>query len=199
MNIFFCYAREDEPLLKELKIHLEALRRQGQIEMWYDRDISAGVEWAKEIDRHLDTAQIILLLVSQYFMASDYCYSIEMKKAMKRHDRGEAVVIPIILRPVYFQEAPFGKLQALPTDAIPVKSKRWLDQDEAFFNVAEGIRKVVELLNTKAIASPTVPTTHLIRESTGKVLVVAARSALDEYFKYSVYICLPYRAFQPCD
>ena len=90
--------------------------------------------------------EIILLLVSPDFMSSDYCYGIEMKKAMERHERGEAVVIPIILRPVYFQGAPFGKLQALPTDAKPVKSKSWSDQDEAFFDIAEGIRKITERL-----------------------------------------------------
>ena len=122
--------------------------------MWYDRDISAGANWVKEIDNHLDTAQIILLLVSQYFMASDYCYGVELKQAMERHDRGEAVVIPIILRPVYFHDAPFSKLQVLPTDAKPVKS--WLDQDEAFFNVAEGIRREVERLSRKPIVNPEV-------------------------------------------
>src|SRR2546421_520659 len=83
---------------------------------------------------------IILLLVSQYFMASDYCYGIEMMKAIKRHERGEAIVIPIILRPVHFQGTPFGKLQALPTDAKPVTSKSWANRDEAFYDVAEGIR-----------------------------------------------------------
>lgn len=143
VKIFFCYAREDEPLLNKLKHHLEALRRQGLIDVWYDRNINAGTEWAKEIDKHINTAQVILLLVSQYFMASDYCYSVEMKRAMERHERGEASVIPIILRPVYFQGAPFGKLQVLPTDAKPVISKSWLNQDVAFFNVAEGIRKAV--------------------------------------------------------
>ena len=145
MKIFFCYAREDESLLNELKIYLEPLRRQGLIEMWYDRKISAGANWVKEIDSHLETAQIILLLVSQYFMASEYCYGVELEQAMERHVRGEAVVIPIILRPVYFQDAPFSKLQVLPKDAKPVKS--WLDQDEAFFNVAEGIREEVERLS----------------------------------------------------
>src|SRR5690349_15381327 len=134
MQLFFCYAHEDEPLLNQLKIYLEPLRRHGLIEMWYERDISAGANWVKEIDDQLETSQIILLLVSQYFMASDYCYGVELKQAMERHDRGEAVVIPIILRPVYFKDTPFSQLQALPTDARPVKS--WPDQDEAFFNVA---------------------------------------------------------------
>jgi len=205
MKIFFCYAREDEPLLNELKIYLEPLRRQGLIEMWYDRDISAGADWVKVIDNHLDTAQIILLLVSQYFMASDYCYGVELKQAMERHDRREAVVIPIILRPVYFQGAPFSKLQVLPKDAKPVKS--WLDQDEAFFNVAEGIRREVERLSRKPIVipevsnsvNPKVTTSKPPIEATDRVVVVPARIALQEYLKYSAYICQPNRSFQPCN
>ncbi len=142
VKIFFCYAHEDEALLKKLKTHLKPLQRQGLINMWHDRDISAGVEWEREISEHLNAAQMILLLVSPDFMDSDYCYSIEMKRAVERHEQGEARVIPIILRHVYWQGDPLGKLQALPIDARPVKS--WQDQDEALYNVVGGIRKVVE-------------------------------------------------------
>src|SRR5215470_9381349 len=94
ISIFFCYAREDEALLNKLKTHLRPLQRQSLIDVWYDRDISAGAEWEQEISEHLNTAQIILLLVSPDFMDSDYCYSIEMKRAVERHQRGEACVIP---------------------------------------------------------------------------------------------------------
>jgi hypothetical protein len=146
VSIFFCYAHEDEALLKKLKAHLIPLQRQRVIDLWHDRDISAGTEWEQEISHHLNAAQIILLLVSPDFMASDYCYGIEMKRALERHQRGEARVIPIILRHVYWQGI-LGTLQALPTDAKTVKS--WLDPDEAFFEVTEGIRKVVEGLMIK--------------------------------------------------
>ncbi len=146
VKIFFCYAHEDELLLNKLKTYLSPLQWQGLIETWHDRDISAGTEWEEEIKEHLNTAQIIILLVSPDFMASKYCYSVEMKRAVERHDRKEAHVIPVILRHIYWQGAPFGKLQALPKDARPVMS--WPDQDEAFFNVAEGIRTVVMQLAT---------------------------------------------------
>jgi hypothetical protein len=142
VKIFFCYAHEDEPLLNILKTHLRPLQRAGLIDVWHDRDISAGTEWEQQIKEQLNSAQIILLLVSPDFMDSNYCYSIEMQRALERHDRGEALVIPVILRHIYWLGAPFGKLQALPKDAKPVKS--WPDPDEAFFNVAEGIRKAVE-------------------------------------------------------
>src|SRR5579864_3276268 len=110
VKIFCCYAHEDESLLSKLKSHLKALQRQGLIDLWYDHDISAGTEWEQEINDQINAAEIILLLISPDFIASDYCYGVEMKRALDRHERGEARVIPIILRPVYWQEAPFGKL-----------------------------------------------------------------------------------------
>src|SRR2546421_148066 len=142
-KIFFCYAHEDELILNKLKMHLVPLQRQGLIDVWIDREISAGMEWEQEISKHMNEAQIILLLISPNFMVSDYCYGIEMRRMIERHERGEARVIPIILRPVHWVAAPFGKLQALPRDAIPVTSSRWHNWDEAFFNVAEGIYKAL--------------------------------------------------------
>ncbi len=103
VNIFFCYAHEDEALLNQLKAHLKPLQRQGLIDVWYDRDIGAGTQWEQEIKERLENAQIILLLVSPDFMYSEYCYGIEMKRAIERDERKEAKVIPIILRPVYWQ------------------------------------------------------------------------------------------------
>jgi chaperonin GroEL len=150
IEVFYSYAHKDEILREELEKQLSLLQWQGIITGWHDRRIGAGQEWADEIDTHLNTARIILLLISPDFMASKYCYGIEVKRAMERHEQGEALVIPVILRPVYWKSAPFGKLQALPTDAIPVTSSKWHDLDEAFFNVAEGIRKTVEALTGKA-------------------------------------------------
>src|SRR5579864_4645780 len=103
LKLFSCYAHEDEPLLKKLKIQLAPMQRQGLIDFWHDRDISAGSEWKQEIDKQLDTADVILLLVSPDFIASDYCYGVEMKHALERHDSKMVCVIPIILRPVYWQ------------------------------------------------------------------------------------------------
>lgn len=97
VKIFCCYAREDESLLDKLKKHLVPLKWQGLIDVWYDRRISAGLDWEQEINKHLNEAQIILLLVSPDFMGSDYCYGTEMKQALEQHERGEARVIPIIL------------------------------------------------------------------------------------------------------
>jgi len=120
IKIFYTYAHADNKLRNELEKHLSLLKRQGEISAWHDREIGAGQEWAKEIDVHLNDADVILLLVSPDFMASDYCYDIEVKRALERHDAGEARVIPVILRPVDWHEAPFGKLKPLLTDGKPI-------------------------------------------------------------------------------
>lgn len=148
VEVFYSYAHKDEELRNELDIHLATLKREKVIRGWHDRGIVAGQEWGGEIDEHLKAADIILLLVSPDFLASDYCNDIEVEQAMKRHEADEARVIPIILRPSDWTRATFSKLQALPKNAKPIT--RWEDRDEAFLNVAEGIRKAAEdLLNTR--------------------------------------------------
>jgi hypothetical protein len=110
IKVFFSYAHADETLRDDLAKHLRLLERQGIIAGWYDRRIPPGDEWARAIDTHLQTAQIILLLVSADFLDSTYCYESEMQQAMARHEAGEAHVLPVILRPVDWKSAPFGKL-----------------------------------------------------------------------------------------
>ena len=162
VKIFFCYAHEDEQLLNKLKNQLFPLKRTGLIDIWHDRDISAGTDWEQQIKSHLNEAQIILLLVSPDFMASDYCYGIEMQRALERHDLGEARVIPIILRHVYWQGV-LGKLQALPTDARPIKS--WPDLDEALYNVTEGIRIVIQEITPKSSPPPPILSTQPVSQT----------------------------------
>lgn len=146
IEVFCCYAREDQELLQKLKNHLMPLKREGLITLWADTNITAGAEWEKEIRLHLNTSHIILLLISSDFMASDYCYSIEMTRAIERHKSGEAQVIPIILRSTDWQGAPFAKLQALPHNARPIISSEWNYPDEGFADVARGIRHVVKAI-----------------------------------------------------
>src|SRR5579883_823919 len=142
LTIFFCYASEDQLLLDQLKNHLKPLQRQGFIDGWYDRMALAGTEWKQEAKKHLNGAQIILLLVSPSFLASDYSYDVEVKQAIERHEAGETHVIPIILRPVIWEETLFGHLQPLPTQGKPVVS--WANPDEAFLDVAKHVQKVIE-------------------------------------------------------
>ncbi len=148
IEVFYSYSHRDEKLRNELEKHLSILRRSGVITDWHDRKINAGEEWDGKIDEHLNTAQIILLLISPDFMSSEYCYEKEVTQAMERHKAGTACVIPVFLRPVMWKGAPFGELQGLPTDLRPVT--RWSNRDAAFVNISEGIKKAAEMLSVRA-------------------------------------------------
>ncbi len=148
ISIFFSYAREDEPLLVELKKYLQPLKRQGLISEWYDNTISAGLEWRQERATQLDSASIIALLISPDFLASDYTYNVEMQQAMKRHADGRARVIPILLKPVHWESAPFAGLTPLPSNAQPVT--RWPDQNEAFLDITRALLAVINDLQSRS-------------------------------------------------
>src|SRR6266849_519414 len=152
IEVFYAYAHKDAPFRNRLENHLSLLSRQGLITQWHDRHILPGVDWAQTIDTHLERASVILLLISADFLASDYCYGIEMKRALERHQANEARVIPILLRPVDWHGAPFAHLQALPTDAKPITT--WRNQDEAFTDVVAGIRRAVEDLPLLYASTP---------------------------------------------
>jgi len=181
IEVFFSYSHKDEELRGEMAKHLSILKRQGVITGWHDRRITAGDEWAGQIDEHLNSAHLILLLVSADFIASDYCYDLELTRAMERHESGEARVIPVILRPCDWKGAPFGKLQGLPKDLKPVTS--WPDRDEAFTNVAQGIRAAVEKIAPgRAVAQAVLPPPPAVgfvkRSQGGRDLVERLRAEL---------------------
>lgn len=139
-KVFFSYAHEDEALRDQLEKHLTLLTREGVIDTWHDRRIGPGGSIAQEIDAALETADIVLLLVSSDFLASDYCHDIEMRRALERHKAGLAQVIPVILRPCDWHSAAFGHLNAVPADGKAVAQHRTLD--EGFVEVARAVRKV---------------------------------------------------------
>ena len=155
-KIFVSYSHADEEFCDMLQKHLAALKHQGLIETWHDRRINVGDEFENVIDRHLNDAHIILLLVSADFIASRYCYEVEMRRALERHRAGEARVIPVILRPCDWQDMPFGSLLAAPKDGKSVKT--WPDIDEAFLDVVKQIKAVVGEQKPVSVA-PTVPLT----------------------------------------
>ncbi len=150
LEVFYSYSHKDEELRLRLETHLALLQRNGLILPWNDRCIGAGDEWANQIDEHLRSAQIILLLVSPDFLASNYCFDIEMKAALERHAKQRAIVIPIVLRPCDWSGAPFAGLQALPRDAKAVTL--WPNEDEAFAEIAKAIRETVVRFQQPAVA-----------------------------------------------
>lgn len=136
--LFFSYSHRDEGLRDQLEIHLAMLKRQGFIETWHDRRIIAGEPLDQSISVNLERADIVLLLVSPDFLASDYCYDREMTRALERHNTGSCTVIPVILRPCDWHDAPFGGLMATPKDGRPIT--QWPDIDAAFLDVTTAIK-----------------------------------------------------------
>ena len=146
IEIFFSYAHADEQLMNEVRRQLIIHERNGRIVKWYDRQIPPGDEWRTQIDARLNRAQVILLFVSPHFIESKYCYEIEGKRALARHRQRSARVVPVILRPCAWHDAPFSNLQALPRNAKPIS--QWDDIDVASLPVANGVMKVVEELTS---------------------------------------------------
>ena len=139
LRLFYVYSHKDEVLRNELETRLKILHRQGVIAQWQDRRITAGEKWTDQIDRNIEQADIILLLMSPDFLASDYCYDKELQRALERHDAGEVRVIPIVVREVNWLLSPFSTLQALPKDARAITT--WADPDLAWRSVEEGIER----------------------------------------------------------
>ena len=172
VEVFISYSHKDEALRNALATHLRILEREGIVASWDDRKLSPGTEWDHQINSRLQTADIILLLVSADFIASDYCWDVEIAQALERHDRGEAHVIPVVLRPVDWRSVPFSKLQALPQNAKPVVT--WNAQDSAFVDIAKGIRTTAR---------------QLVEQRQRQEQQAQKQAALDRY-RQQVRICL---------
>ena len=153
VTTLLCYAHQDERMVSKLKDHLSTLEHNGHIALWDYGHISPGAEWEQEIDKHLNEAQIILLLISSSFLASNYCYKKEMQRAIERHERKEARVIPVILRHVHWEEPPLDKLQPLPDRQKPITGCS--PQDGGYKKVAVGLDSVVKQWNTHSLPDPT--------------------------------------------
>jgi TIR domain-containing protein len=150
LRVFCSYSHKDEQYFTELWTSLARVRQQGLIEGWHDRQISPGIDWDQAIDENLNTSDIVLLLVTPDFINSEYIRKKEITRALEKHERDEARVIPIIVRYADWEWAPFGRLQALPKDAKPIVA--WQDRDEAWLDVVRGVRKAIEELRGKPSA-----------------------------------------------
>ncbi|WP_068816313.1 TIR domain-containing protein [Phormidesmis priestleyi] len=166
VKVFFSYSHEDESLRDELAKHLKPLERQNKIEAWHDRKIDPGTDWREELDRQLNSADIILLLVSPSFVHSDFCYCTELEQARKRHDAGEACIIPIFLRPLDLEAlegTPLQTLQGLPEPSKPIT--KWDNRDEALVLVARGIRIAVSKIQQEKERRQVTQSRELMRQS----------------------------------
>jgi hypothetical protein len=147
VKLFYSYSHKDERHRERLETHLSQIKREGILTEWHDRKIIPGQDWEAILDTNLETSDIIVLLISPEFIASDYCYEKEVRRALEMHDRDEATVIPVIVRPTDWEGSPLGRLQALPKDAKPITT--WTNRDTAWLDVTRGIRKAIEIREAK--------------------------------------------------
>ncbi len=141
LRAFVSYSHKDERHRDKLEISLAQLRRNNVISTWHDKKILPGKEWDQEIDENLNNADLVLLLVSPDFLASDYAYSREMERALERHKSGSAIVVPIILRPCDWSNSRLASLQALPSRGRAIST--WPNRDTAWLDVAQGLRRLI--------------------------------------------------------
>jgi hypothetical protein len=158
---FISYSHRDEAFRQELETHLAPLRRQGLLSVWHDRRIPAGDLLDETISENLENADLLLMLISADFVASEYCYAREMTRALERHKAKAARAISIICRPCDFHGLPFAKFVLLPTDAKPVSS--WTDRDAAWVDVVRGIRRTLETAHRVQVARKARPNVEAVQ------------------------------------
>ena len=142
LKVFLSYSHQDDELCRQFLEHLSQLEREGLIVPWSDQLLTAGEDWDGTINENLDSAHLIVLLVSRGFLASKYCNDVEMDRAMERDQKGEARVVPLILRPCDWKTSRFGRLQALPMRGKPVVD--WKTRDHGFLDAVEGLRRLIQ-------------------------------------------------------
>lgn len=148
VSLFYSYSRADEPFKIKLGEHLAVLRRENIIREWHDNMILPGEKWDETIKKKLEEADIIMLLVSSSFLASDYINDVEIKKAIERHNKNEVIIIPVICRVCDWENSILGKFQALPKNAKPINL--WHDEDAAHNNIVKELRRIIKSKSSKS-------------------------------------------------
>lgn len=141
VRIFYSYSRQDSDFRSLIDDVLGRFKWDVDVRSWYDGEIPAGTEWEDDICRHIDAADIILLFVTRGFASSSYCQNVELPRALERHERGEATVIPVLVEPIDDMNPAMSSLQSLPRNGQPVNA--WADRDEAIRSIIQGIVDII--------------------------------------------------------
>ncbi len=163
MKAFISYSHKDERVLERLHTHLVMLRRDGELNNWYDREILAGGDLDQEISEQLESCCLFLPLISPDFLASDYCYDNEMMRALERHDAGQMRVVPIIIEPCDWKASSLKKLKALPRDGKPITE--WTNENNAFLDIVTELRRILTSYNAVQPATTVTPSAPSVSAS----------------------------------
>ena len=141
-KVFISYSHADEKYREQLEKHLSTLKRNKIISVWHDRKILPGINWTEEIDENLPDSEIVLFLISSDFIASEYCYAIEMKTAIEQYKRNKSLIVPIIIRSCDWKDIEIGQYQVVPTNGKPIIL--WKDKDEAWLDVVQQLKNLIK-------------------------------------------------------
>ena len=178
LKVFISYSHKDADLKRQLDTQLVNLQRTVPLDIWSDNMIAAGQDWNEEIFSKLRASQIILLLISPDFIASDFAYEKEMKEALNMHDYKQALVVPVMLRIVKEDGHPFSKIQTLPS--APRFISEWQDLDAAFTNVLTGLDlSIQQFIKNRKVRDINVRENELVEYATNGELLSACDKLMD--------------------
>ncbi len=142
LSLFVSYSHKDERFRDEFRGALTAYERKGELVVWQDTMIVPGQKWEPEILRKLEEAEIIVLLLSNDFIKSDYCMVKAFEIAKRRDATGECVIVPIVVRACPFKKLDLGEIQAIYPNGKAIKQHR--DRDVAWLEVTKELDRVIE-------------------------------------------------------
>jgi hypothetical protein len=166
---FISYSHRDEGPLSTLLTHLAMLRREGSIAEWIDQKILAGGEIDKEVSRQLENCDLFLPLLSPDFLASNYCYETEMRRAIARHEAGTLQIVPIVVEPCDWKASPLKRFKALPRDGKPVAD--WTNKNNAYLDIVTELRRLIDESASSGLSQPERPGQLQSPETTRKYRV----------------------------
>lgn len=142
LKAFISYSHDDMRFKNSLLKHLESINKLFNIDFWHDGEINAGGHINDDVIYALNISDIIILLISENYISSNFCYNIEMERAFQRERNNECIIVPVLLKNTSLNEAmPFYNLKTLPTDRKPITSFR--PYDKGYADVTEQLTKLI--------------------------------------------------------
>lgn len=142
LRAFISYSHSDEHALERFTKHLAMLKRDGTLVEWFDQKIAPGGDIDAAVSANLDLCDLFVPLISADFLSSGYCYDLELKRALERHDQGSMRVVPVIIQPCDWKASALGRLKALPKDGKPVAD--WTNENTAWLDVVAQLRNLAD-------------------------------------------------------
>lgn len=159
-KIFISYARQDEEFRTQLEKHLSGLKRSGLIETWQDQMIRPGEEWHDKIKEEIDKADVCIILASPDYLALNHIWENDINAFQKRVDDPDDnfVLLPIIIRPCFWEDTLLRKFQALDIS-------KEVDKDLSYLKIVTALRDILVLNISKNSTKGLALAKKLIREN----------------------------------